>query len=195
MQSSIKDNPYSKQLYIFLSENRDQLFGNFAIECKDALDAAYHLSGKFLADKSDMALIRNHIALLCTVYPRLHTVILSIAWTMLSVLPKKDCLVDAIIGELHGEVKGGCHYHIWKTFLSAFLQKYGKVRIALPQYETTVIIATSDSQTAVATGGGHTVNTEECGKRTIHQTFVFPNVQQFNNNPQKVINISSLSEE
>ena len=40
MQSSIKDNPYSKQLYIFLSENRDQLFGNFAIECKDALAAA-----------------------------------------------------------------------------------------------------------------------------------------------------------
>ena len=99
MQSSIKDNPYSKQLYIFLSENRDQLFGNFAIECKDALDAAYHLSGKFLADKSDMTLIRNHIALLCTAYPRLHTVILSIAWTMLSVLPKKDCLVDAIIGD------------------------------------------------------------------------------------------------
>lgn len=195
MQSSIKDNPFSKQLYIFLSENRDRLFGNFAIECKDALDAAYHLSGKFLADKSDMTLIRNHIALLCTVYPQLHTVILSIVWTMLSVLPKKDCLVDAIIDELHGEVKGSCHYHIWKTFLSAFLQKYGKVRIAFPKYATTAIIETSDSQTAVATGGGLSVNIGEFDKRTIHQTFVFPNVQQFNNNPQKVINISSLSEE
>ena len=191
----LKDNPYSKQLYIFLSENRDSLFTDFAIEHREVVDAAYHLCAKMLADREDAKIVRSHITLLRTVHPQHYTVIMSIAWTLLSVLPKRDCLTETVIDELHAAVKGSRHFHSWQTFLSAFLQKYGRVSINLPHYESTAIIETSDSDKVTTESQKKADGTDRDDAKTIHQTLVFPNVQQFNNNPQRVINITSPSEQ
>lgn len=187
--------PYSKQLYIFLSENRDSLFTDFAVEHRKVMDAAFHLSAKILADREDAMLIRSHITLLRTLHPQHHTVIMSIAWTLLSVFPQRDFLIDSVIEELHAEVKGSCHFHSWQTFLSAFLQKYGKVSINLPHHEATAMMKTADSEKVTAESQRKADSIDCVDAKTIHQTLVFPNVQQFNNNPQKVINITSTSEQ
>ena len=191
----LKDNPYTKQLYIFLSENRDSLFTDFAIEHREVMDAAYHLCAKMLADREEAKIVRSHITLLRTVHPQHHTVILSIAWTLLSVLPKRDCLTETVIDELHAEVKGSCHFHSWQTFLSAFLQKYGKVSINLPHHEATAMMKTADSDKVTTESQRKADSINRVDAKTIHQTLVFPNVQQFNNNPQKVINITSTSKQ
>ena len=195
MASSIKDNPYSKQLYIFLSENRDSLFSDFTVEHREVMDVAYHLCAKMLADREYRTLIRNHITLLHTTHPQSYPVILSIAWTLLSVLPKRDCLMDAVIDELHDEVKRHHHFHSWQTFLSAFLQKYGKVSIDLPHYVETAVMDTSDSNDVISESRQKADSIDRLEAKSIHQTLIFPNVQQYNNNPHKVINISSVSEQ
>lgn len=190
-----KDNPYSKQLYIFLSENRDSLFDDFAVEHREVMDAAYHLCAKMLADREDAKIVRSHITLLRTVHPQHYTVIISIAWTLLSVLPKRDCLMESVIDELYADIKGLRNFHSWQTFLSAFLQKYGKVCIDLPCYEPTVIMETSDSDKVTTESQTKADSIGSLETKTIHQTLVFPNVQQFNNNPQKVLNLTSISKQ
>lgn len=184
----LKENEINKFLYGFLDDNEDQFFGNDDEDVFTVMYEAYRIYGGILTTVSTENNINAYIEYVNKEYPSFDKVILAIIWTVLSLHSDANGLLRHTIYELRKELTGYKPFHLFNHFVSAARGFHDNHNVRIPQNPIVIVSEAVDGNVALEKAEQALPSSRNISNSTIHQTLVFPHVEQFNNNPAKVIN-------
>ena len=187
-QQFIEANPFNSHLFHFLVENQDCFLQGKVDKTMEVITVAYQLCGGIVCSQAPTTQILAYIKYVDSIYQDSSSLILAIAWATLSVYKTKSHSYKSITSILYSKLSSLKCFSLWKHFVSAYLQGYGPVEIQLPEDSIIEISDATTGEEAMEHALQSAVASHSGTVRDIHQTLVFPHVEQFNNNPAKVIN-------
>lgn len=184
----LEENEINNFLYGYLDDNEDQFFGNYGEDVLAIMYEAYRIYGGILTTVSTENNINAYIEYVYKEYPSFDKVILAIIWTVLSLHSDANGLLRHTIYELRKELTGYKPFHLFNHFVSAARGFHGNHNVRIPQNPIIIVSEAVDGSVALIKATQNLPSPKSFTNSTIHQTLVFPHVEQFNNNPSKVIN-------
>lgn len=118
--------------------------------------------------------------------------ILCMVWATLTLRCGNSKQTKLFLNELYKQIRLCSPFRLWNNFASSMHQRYGYLSIRFDENNAVTIhpeVTTAQQAQDVALQA-----VPQC-QPTIHQTLLFPNVQQFNNNPHQVINNPNKNDE
>lgn len=187
--SFINGNPFNRMLYDFLFNNRDILLPSEICDMRSIMYEAYRICAGILSMTMPEQHIRAVIEQVKAEHAVFTNVILSIVWAVLTAQMKKKEDLRLVVQMLYDELQRDKNFHYWNRFASAFRQFGQQLK---PLFPNDCVIVVSDAESAkesLEAAQQLRIATQATTESTVHQTLVFPHVEQFNNNPAKVINL------
>ena len=188
--SFINGNAFNRKLYDFLLENRDRILPTDGIDASTVMYEAYCIGNGVMTMELPETHIHDSIKHVETQYAGSATAILATLWAVLSAQVEWSPSLRPVVQILYEELKTDKTFHIWNRFVSATRQNAWLMK---PQFPGDTLIVEGNAETAEESLDiARQVRpvSQEKAKSTINQTLIFPNVEQFNNNPAKVINVT-----
>lgn len=184
----VMKNKFNSLLYKFFTENQDIILGTDNADTLAIMYESYRIGVGLLSLEASENCVQTYIDYIYKEYADYPKTIIAIVWVLLSAHKESHQCLRPIIRSLGNELKDYKSFHLWKRFLSAVnaIPVYSELKI--PVYNPIVVSKAETADEFMQQVRQTVVMNEGHGECAIHQTFVFPNVNQFNNNPAKVIN-------
>lgn len=186
--SFLEENKINKFLYGYLDDNEDQFFGNYDENVFAVMYEAYRIYGGLLTTVAKENNISAYIEYVSKEYPSFDKVMLAIVWTILSLHTDANGLLRHTIYVLRKELTGYKPFHLFNHFVSAARGFHDNHNVRIPNNPIVIVSEVVDGNDALEKATQDLSNSKIIPNGTVHQTLVFPHVEQFNNNPAKVIN-------
>ena len=186
--SFLEENEINKFLYGYLDDYEDQFFGNYDENVFTVMYEAYRIYGGILTTVVKENNISAYIKYVYKEYPTFDKVMLAIVWTILSLHTDANGLLRHTIYVLRKELSGYKPFHLFNHFVSAARGFHDNHNVRIPNNPIVIVSEVVDGNDALKKATQNMSNSKITPNGTVHQTLVFPHVEQFNNNPAKVIN-------
>lgn len=183
----LEENNINKFLYGYLDDNEDQFFGNYDEDAFAVMYEAYRIYGGILTTVGAENNINAYVEYVYKEYPSFDKVILAIVWTILSLHSEANGLLRHSIYALRKELAGYKPFHLFNHFVSAARGFHDNHNVRIPNNPIIIVSEAVDENVALEKAKQNLSSPRNIPNGTIHQTLVFPHVEQFNNNPAKVI--------
>lgn len=184
----IHENEFCRLLYDFLEDNQDQVLHKDNDDLLTILYEAYRISGGITSMAASGCHINDYIKYVRAKYEGMTNVILSTVWAILSLQSNIAQSLRPAVCTLRNVVDGDIFFRLINRFVSSVKRSERHLEILFPN---DMLIIDSDSVSAEESMAQAHQAMESIKAKTdtsIQQTLIFPHVEQFNNNPDKVIN-------
>lgn len=184
----IHANEFCRLLYDFLEDNQDQALYKDNDDLLTILYEAYRISGGIMRQAASGCHIDDYIKYVRAEYEGMTNVILSTVWAILSLQSNIAQSLRPAVCTLRNVVYGDKFFRLINRFVSSVKRSERHLEIQFPH---DMLIIDSDSVSAEESMAQAHQAVESIKAKTdtsIQQTLIFPHVEQFNNNPDKVIN-------
>lgn len=184
----IHENEFCRLLYDFLEDNQDQVLHKDNDDLLTILYEAYRISGGIMSQAASGRHIDDYIKYVRAEYEGMTNVILSTVWAILSLQSNIALSLRSAVCTLRNVVDGDNFFRLINRFVSSVKRSERHLEILFPN---DMLIIDSDSVSAEESMAQAHQTVESIKAKTdtsIQQTLIFPHVEQFNNNPDKVIN-------
>lgn len=184
----IHENEFCRLLYDFLEDNQDQVLHKDNDDLLTILYEAYRISGGIMSQAASGCHIDDYIKYVRAEYEGMTNVILSTVWAILSLQSNIAQSLRPAVCTLRNVVDGDNFFRLINRFVSSVKRSERHLEILFPN---DMLIIDSDSVSAEESMAQAHQTVESIKAKTdtsIQQTLIFPHVEQFNNNPDKVIN-------
>lgn len=186
--SFLEENNINKFLYGYLDDNEDRFFGSYDEDVFAVMYEAYRIYGGILTTIGTENNIKAYIEYVYKEYPSLAKAILAIVWTILSLHSDANGLLRHSIYAFRKELVGYKSFHLFNHFVSAARGFHDNHNVRIPDNPIIIVSEAVDGNVALEKATQILPSPKSLPNGTVHQTLVFPHVEQFNNNPAKVIN-------
>ncbi len=187
--SFINGNPFNRKLYDFLLDHRDRVLPSGDCDIRFIMHEAYRIGAGVMS----MSMPEQHIQAITKQVKAQHTetanVILSIVWAVLTTQMKQNEDLRPVVQMLYEELSGDKSFRYWNRFVSSIHQSGQQLRHLFPNDSLVVVSDATSATESLDAARQLRPAQRESQDGTVHQTLVFPNVEQFNNNPARVVNI------
>lgn len=185
----IEENTFNWQLFYFLVKHQEYFWYGYVSQTMEFITEAYRICGGIIHSQSPVTQIHTYIEYVeKNNDQKLSSLILAIVWAALSVHKAKGHPFKAVTNILYTELSSYNCFPLWKHFVSAYLERNGQVKISFPKDPMVMISHAENTEEAMMQALQSVKAFRSVSSGDIHQTLVFPHVEQFNNNPAKVIN-------
>ncbi len=184
----IHENEFCRLLYDFLEDNQDQVLHKDNDDLLTILYEAYRISGGIMNQAASGCHIDDYIKYVRAEYEGMTNVILATVWAILSLQSNIAQSLRPAVCTLRNVVYGDKFFRLINRFVSSVKRSERHLEILFPN---DMLIIDSDSVSAEESMAQAHQAVESIKAKTdtsIQQTLIFPHVEQFNNNPDKVIN-------
>lgn len=184
----IHENEFCRLLYDFLEDNQDQVLHKDNDDLLTILYEAYRISGGIMSQATSGCHIDDYIKYVRAEYEGMTNVILATVWAILSLQSNIAQSLRPAVCTLRNVVDGDNFFRLINRFVSSVKRSERHLEILFPN---DMLIIDSDSVSAEESTAQAHQAVESIKAKTdtsIQQTLIFPHVEQFNNNPDKVIN-------
>ena len=185
----IHGNEFCRLLYDFLEDNQDQVLHKDNDDLLTILYEAYRISGGITSMAASGCHINDYIKYVRAEYEGMTNVILSTVWAILSLQSNIAQSLRPAVCTLRNVVDGDKFFRLINRFVSSVKRSERHLEILFPN---DMLIIDSESVSAEESMAQSHQAVESINAKTntsIQQTLIFPRVEQFNNNPGKVINL------
>lgn len=184
----VRKSKFNSLLYKFFTENQDIVLGTDNADTLAIMYESYRIGVGLLSLEASESCVQTYIDYIYKEYADYPKTIIAIVWVLLSAHKESHQCLRPTIRSLGNELKDCKSFHLWKRFLSAVnaMGVYSELKISV--YNPIVVSKAETTDESMQQARQAVVMNEGHGECAIHQTLVFPNVNQFNNNPAKVIN-------
>lgn len=185
----IHENEFCRLLYDFLEDNQDQVLHKDNDDLLTILYEAYRISGGITSMAASGCHINDYIKYVRAEYEGMTNVILSTVWAILSLQSNIAQFLRPAVCTLRNVVDGDKFFRLISRFVSSVKRSERHLEILFPN---DMLIIDSESVSAEESMAQSHQAVESIKAKTdtsIQQTLIFPRVEQFNNNPGKVINL------
>lgn len=185
----IHENEFCRLLYDFLEDNQDQVLHKDNDDLLTILYEAYRISGGITSMAASGCHINDYIKYVRAEYEGMTNVILSTVWAILSLQSNIAQSLRPAVCTLRNVVDGDKLFRLINRFVSSVKRSERHLEILFPN---DMLIIDSESVSAEESMAQSHQAVESIKAKTdtsIQQTLIFPRVEQFNNNPGKVINL------
>lgn len=179
---------FNSLLYKFLDENQDIILGTDNADTLAIMYESYRIGVGLLSLEASESCVQTYIDYIYKEYADYPKTIIAIVWVLLSAHKESHQCLRSTIRSLSNELKDYKSFHLWKRFLSAINAMAVYSELKNPVYNPIVVSKAETAEESMQQAQQAAIMNEGHGECAIHQTLVFPNVNQFNNNPAKVIN-------
>lgn len=184
----IHKNEFTQLLYEFMDDNRDKILDNADGDIASIIYNAYSICGGIMSTPPTDGQIHSYIKYVREKYREEAKIILAIVWTILSIQQDVSQSLRPAVNTLRYSLDGEKNLRLMNRFLSSIKSSGRKYDIAFPK---DILIIDDNAETAdeAMAQARQARNSEKAKKESsFSQTLIFPNVEQFNNNPGTVIN-------
>lgn len=184
----IYKNEFSQLLYEFLNSNQDKILCRDNENLLSIMYETYRISGGIMSVTASGCNINDYIVYVRAKHEGMANVILAIVWAILSLQDDAAQSLSLAISTLRDALIDDKTFRLMNRFVSSIKRLGRHLEIQFPD-DILIIDGESVSAEEAMAQAHLTVKTPQPKMAaSIQQTLIFPNVEQFNNNPGKVIN-------
>lgn len=185
----IHENEFCRLLYDFLEDNQDQVLHKDNDDLLTILYEAYRISGGITSMAASGCHINDYIKYVRAKYEGMTNVILSTVWAILSLQSNIAQSLRPAVCTLHNVVDGDKFFRLINRFVSSVKRSERHLEILFPNDMLIIDSEAVSAEESMAQAHQAVESIKEKTDFSIQQTLIFPRVEQFNNNPDKVINL------
>lgn len=184
----IHKNEFSQLLYEFLDCNQDQVFHRGDEDLLTIMYEAYRISGGIMRKMASECNMDDYIKYVRAEHEGMANIILATVWAILSLRNSEVKSLHSVVSTLRDALQADKSFRLMNRFVSSIKSLGRHVEIQFP--DDMLVVDGESASAEEAMGQAHQVAKSAQAKldSPIQQTLIFPNVEQFNNNPGKVIN-------
>lgn len=187
--SFIIGNPFNRKLYDFLLDNRDSLLPSNDCDVRSVMFDAYCIGTGVMSTPLPEQHIQAVIEHVKAEHATFSNVVLSIVWVVLTAQMKWKDNLRSVVQMLYEELKGDNTFRYWNRFASSIRQSGRQLKPMFPNASVIVVSDAATAEQSLEAARQLRPTLQATTEGAVHQTLVFPHVEQFNNNPAKVINL------
>lgn len=185
----IHENEFCRLLYDFLVDNQDQVLHKDNDDLLTILYEAYRISGGIMSQAASGSHIDDYIKYVRAEYEGMTNVILSTVWAILSLQSNIAQSLRPAVCTLRNVVDGDKFFRFINRFVSSIKRSERHLEILFPNDMLIIDSEAVSAEESMVQAHQAVESIKEKTDYSIQQTLIFPRVEQFNNNPDKVINL------
>lgn len=184
----IHKNEFSQLLYEFLDCNQDQVFYRGDEDLLSIMYEAYRISGGIMSKIASGCNMDDYIEYVREEHNGMANIILGAVWIILSLLQDDDKSLCPAVNTLRNTLHADKSFRLMNRFVSSVKRLERYVEIQFPDDILVIDSESASAEEAMAQAHQAVKPAQVKSCPPVQQTLIFPNVEQFNNNPGKVIN-------